>query len=67
MDFMKRIIPIMRAGNVAKSIRLNSQHLKKAKKMAATLVTVVEMRRLIFSPVAVSMAVIPVATLVTSL
>jgi hypothetical protein len=46
---------------------LSYQHLKKAKKIAATLVTIVVSNKLTFSPVAVSMAVILVATLVTIL
>lgn len=52
---------------MARSIKLNYQHLKKAKNSAATLVTIVDNIKLIFSPVAVSIAVILVATLVTIL
>lgn len=64
---MKKTIPTARTGIAAKSIRLISQHLKKAKKIAAKLCTVVEIRRHIFYPVAVSIAVMPVATFVTNL
>ena len=55
------------AGNAASSTKLNYQHLKKARKIAATLVTIVVIIKLILCPVAVSMAVILVATLVTIL
>lgn len=57
----------MRAGRAAIIIKLSYQHLKKAKNMDATLVTKVVSKRLIFSPVAVYMAVMLVATLVTIL
>jgi hypothetical protein len=40
------------AGRAVSSIALSSQHLKKAKKMAAKLVTIVLRRSEIFSPVA---------------
>ena len=59
--------PIMRTGSLAIIIRLSYQHLKNARKIDATLVMRVVIRRLTFSPVAVSMAVILVATLVTIL
>lgn len=65
--FMKNMPPRKRAGSVARRTRLSSQHLKKAKNMAATLVTIVDSIKLIFSPVAVSIAVILVATFVTIL
>ena len=67
MAFIKKIPPRIRAGRAAIIIRLSSQHLKKAKNIAATLVTIVVSKRLIFSPVAVYIAVILVATLVTIL
>ena len=63
----KKMPPIMRTGSVAIIIRLSYQHLKKARNIAAMLVTTVVIRRLTFSPVAVSMAVMLVATLVTIL
>lgn len=63
----KKMPPIMRTGSVAIIIRLSYQHLKNAKKMEAMLVMTVVIRRLTFSPVAVSMAVMLVATLVTIL
>ena len=46
-------------------MRLSSQHLKKAKKIDAMQVARVVSKRLIFSPVAPSIAVMFVATLVT--
>lgn len=64
---MKKNPPIIKTGSVASIITLSYQHLKKAKKMAATLVTIVVSKRLTFSPVAVSMALMLVATLVTIL
>ena len=56
-----------RAGRAVSSIALSSQHLKKAKKIAAKLVTIVLSSNEIFSPVAASMCVMLVVTLVTNL
>lgn len=64
---MKKKPPIIKTGSVASIIRLSYQHLKKARKIAATLVTIVVSNKLTFSPVAVSMAVMLVATRVTIL
>lgn len=66
-DLIKNSPPRTRAGRVASSTKLSYQHLKKARNNAATLVTMVESIRAIFSPVAVSIAVMLVATLVTIL
>jgi hypothetical protein len=66
-DFIKNNPPRISAGKVASSIKLSYQHLKKARNNAATLVTMVESSKLIFSPVAVSIAVMLVATFVTIL
>lgn len=65
--FMKNIPPNSIAGKVASSIKLNCQHLKKAKNIPPIPVMVVDIIKLIFSPVAVSMAVMLVATFVTIL
>lgn len=65
--FMKNIPPKSIAGNVARSAKLSSQHLKKAKNMPPSPVIVVETNKLTFSPVAISIAAILVATLVTIL
>lgn len=51
--FIKNNPPRARAGRVASSTMLSYQHLKKARNNAATLVTIVESMRAIFSPVAV--------------
>lgn len=64
---MKNMPPANKAGRVASKTKLNYQHLKKAKNIAATLVTIVVISRLIFSPVATSIAAIPVETFVTIL
>ncbi len=64
---MKNMPPANKAGNVASSIKLSYQHLKKARNMAATVVITVVMSKLIFYPVAASIAAIPVETLVTIL
>jgi len=66
-DFMNNTPVISKAGRAVRSIALSSQHLKKAKKMAAKLVTRVLSKREIFSPVAASICVILVLTFVTSL
>lgn len=50
--FIKRTPVMSKAGNAVNIIALSSQHLKKAKKMAAKLVTIVLRRSDIFSPVA---------------
>jgi hypothetical protein len=50
---MKKYPPTTRTGNVVNIIELSCQHLKKARKMDAILVTMVVIKRLIFSPVAV--------------
>ncbi len=63
---MKRAPAANNAGRAATMIRLNFQHLKKAIKMAAMQVAIVINIRLIFYPVAPSIAVILVATRVTS-
>jgi len=55
------------AGRVAINTRLSSQHLRKARKIPVMLVADVLNNKQIFSPVAVSMAVILLVTLVTTL
>jgi hypothetical protein len=49
---MKNNPPTMSTGRVTNIIALNYQHLKKAKNIAATLVTMVVRSKLTFSPVA---------------
>ena len=65
--FMKNIEPKSIAGNVARRAKLNCQHLKKAKNMPPSPVMTVDTSKLIFSPVAISMAAMLVATFVTIL